>query len=92
LGWSARRHFAKARWREAESPSRFSLLFAHDLFGKPLHTFPDHALTAWQASHGQRHLLRIPLHPLHGTGPGCAAAPNPAADGKALIEEMAISV
>jgi hypothetical protein len=20
-------------------------LFAHDLFGKPLHTFPDHALT-----------------------------------------------
>jgi hypothetical protein len=20
------------------------LLFAHDLFGKPLHTFPDHAL------------------------------------------------
>jgi hypothetical protein len=24
--------------------NRFSLLFAHDLFGKPLHTFPDHAL------------------------------------------------
>jgi hypothetical protein len=25
-------------------PSRFSFLFGHDLFGKPLHTFPDHAL------------------------------------------------
>jgi putative membrane protein len=25
-------------------PSRFSLLFAHDFFRKPLHTFPDHAL------------------------------------------------
>jgi hypothetical protein len=23
---------------------RFSLLFEHDLFGKPLHTFPDHAV------------------------------------------------
>src|SRR5215470_8700466 len=28
-----------------ESSSRFRLLFEHDLFGKPLHTFPDHALT-----------------------------------------------
>jgi hypothetical protein len=36
----------KARWLQVESPSRFSLLFAHDLFGKPLHTFPDHALAA----------------------------------------------
>src|ERR1700744_3608872 len=26
------------------SPSRSRLLFAHDPFGKPLHTFPDHAL------------------------------------------------
>src|SRR3954464_4165146 len=25
------------------SSSRFSSLFEHDLFGKPLHTFPDHA-------------------------------------------------
>jgi hypothetical protein len=25
-------------------PSRFRGCFAHDLFGKPLHTFPDHAL------------------------------------------------
>jgi hypothetical protein len=24
--------------------SRFIFLFAHDLLGKPLHTFPDHAL------------------------------------------------
>ncbi|SPP97561.1 Fumarate hydratase class II (modular protein) [Bradyrhizobium vignae] len=34
----------KARWDQDESPSRFRLLFEHDLFGKPLHTFPDHAL------------------------------------------------
>src|SRR5438445_13743549 len=27
-----------------ESSSRFSLLFEHDLIGKPLRTFPDHAL------------------------------------------------
>jgi hypothetical protein len=27
-----------------ESPSRFSSLFEHDLFGKPVSTFPDHAL------------------------------------------------
>jgi hypothetical protein len=30
------------RWDE--SSSRFRLLFAHDLFGKPLRTFPDRAL------------------------------------------------
>jgi hypothetical protein len=29
-----------------ESPSRFSSLFAHDLFGKPASAFPDHALAA----------------------------------------------
>nr|GAJ35876.1 hypothetical protein BDOA9_0150860 [Bradyrhizobium sp. DOA9] len=34
----------KARCDEDESSSRFRLLFEHDLFGKPLHTFPDHAL------------------------------------------------
>jgi hypothetical protein len=28
----------------AEWSSRFSSLIEHDLFGKPLHTFPDHAL------------------------------------------------
>ena len=27
-----------------KSPSRFGFLFAHDLFGKLLHTFPNHAL------------------------------------------------
>jgi hypothetical protein len=27
-----------------ESPSCSSSLFAHDLFGKPVSTFPDHAL------------------------------------------------
>jgi len=26
----------RAGWLRVESPSRFSLLFAHDLFGKPL--------------------------------------------------------
>jgi hypothetical protein len=31
--------------RLVESSSRFSSLIGHDLFGKPLHTFPDHALT-----------------------------------------------
>jgi hypothetical protein len=38
----------KARWLLDESWSRFSLLFAHDLFEKPLHTFPDHALIGEQ--------------------------------------------
>src|ERR1700720_2002544 len=27
-----------------ESPIRFSVLFEHDLFGKPASTFPDHAV------------------------------------------------
>src|SRR6478752_6506592 len=34
----------KARCDQGETSSRFRLLFAHDLFGKPLRTFPDHAL------------------------------------------------
>src|SRR5215469_15557646 len=34
----------RARWDLDESPSRSRFLIAHDLFGKPLHTFPDHAL------------------------------------------------
>jgi len=34
---------SKARWDLVESPSRFRFLIAHDLFGKPLRTFPDHA-------------------------------------------------
>src|ERR1700758_5310213 len=35
---------AKARWDWVESASRFRFLIEHDLFGKPLYTFPDHAL------------------------------------------------
>jgi hypothetical protein len=34
----------EARRDEDESSSRFRLLFEHDLFGKPLRTFSDHAL------------------------------------------------
>jgi hypothetical protein len=33
----------KAITRQGQSPLRDWLLLAHDLFGKPLHTFPDHA-------------------------------------------------
>jgi hypothetical protein len=33
-----------ARWDQDESPSRSALLIEHDLFGRPLHTFPDHAV------------------------------------------------
>jgi len=32
--------------RQVETQSRFSLLFAHDLFGKPVPTFPDEAARA----------------------------------------------
>jgi len=35
---------AKARRDQVESSSRFRSLIERDLFGKPLHTFPDHAL------------------------------------------------
>src|SRR5262249_29653106 len=41
---SARNGTPKARWDLDESSSRLRVLFGHDLFGKPLHTFPDHAL------------------------------------------------
>ena len=34
-----------ARWYRALSPSRFGFSSAHDLFGIPLRSFPDHALT-----------------------------------------------
>jgi hypothetical protein len=36
---------SRARRYQALSPSRFGFLSAHDLFGVPLRTFPDHALT-----------------------------------------------
>ncbi len=35
----------EARWNWDESFIGFSSLIEHDLFGKPLHTFPDHALS-----------------------------------------------
>ena len=35
---------SRARWLFFESSSHSSSLLEHDLFGKPLHTFPDHAL------------------------------------------------
>jgi hypothetical protein len=35
---------AKALSRQVESRQRSSLLLEHDLFGKPVPTFPDHAL------------------------------------------------
>src|SRR5215472_11500340 len=46
--------FPKSRWLQVEASSRFSLLFTHDPFGKPVRTphqvrdrhFPDHALLA----------------------------------------------
>src|ERR1700751_6040967 len=36
---------AGARWDWNKSPSCSRFLIEHDLFGKPLHTFPDHALS-----------------------------------------------
>src|SRR3974377_2473236 len=38
-------------------------MFAHDLFGKPLHTFPDHALArgTWTAPGRPAHILRSVL-------------------------------
>jgi len=42
---AASQNFFDARARWGESPSRSRFLIEHDLFGKPLHTFPDHALT-----------------------------------------------
>jgi hypothetical protein len=37
---------AKAKWDWVQLPFRFSLLFEHDLFRKPVSTFRDHALSA----------------------------------------------
>src|SRR5215475_10721254 len=52
-----------------ESSSRFSFLFEHDLFRKPLHTFRDHALVT---AAGARRALEPALHPrvlAHATSP-----------------------
>src|SRR6516164_932286 len=43
-----------ARLGQVESPSRSRLLFERDLFGKPLRTFPDHALIAERLDLQQR--------------------------------------
>src|SRR6516162_1488020 len=43
-GSSSPVHAMRVLKRDDESSSRFSSLLEHDLFGKPLHTFPDHAL------------------------------------------------
>jgi hypothetical protein len=56
-----------------ESRSRFSLLFAHDLFGKPLRTFPDHALTvdASSCTTGKSCMLcmrKLPVVPIRRGG------------------------
>src|ERR1700687_964600 len=40
----------RARWRFFESSSRSIFLFEHDLFGKPVPTFPDHALGPYDRS------------------------------------------
>src|SRR4029077_10859619 len=56
----------KARCIQAEPPSRFSLLFTHDLFGKPLRTFPDHALScALQSLVAFAVIAAALLDPLH---------------------------
>jgi hypothetical protein len=39
-------------------------LFAHDLFGKPLHTFPDHALAAISSARPRTQPYRVPGEPL----------------------------
>jgi len=43
----------------AESPSRSRFLIEHDLFGKPLHTFPDHAPGSAPAIHARETRQRI---------------------------------
>src|SRR4051794_6638737 len=54
-----------------ESSSRSIFLFEHDLFGKPLHTFPDHALLHFGAGFrpdartvpaGETEIVTIPLY------------------------------
>jgi hypothetical protein len=42
-------HAPKARRDLVQSPPRFRFLIEHDLFGKQVTTFPDHALEADRA-------------------------------------------
>jgi hypothetical protein len=44
---------AKAGWLQVESIGCLSFLIWHDLFGKPVSTFPDHALGAGAEDAGQ---------------------------------------
>src|ERR1700723_206592 len=50
---------ARAGWVVVRSASRSSFLFEHDLFGKPVSTFPDHALSAAHPHQGDRIELRL---------------------------------
>src|SRR5262245_3129017 len=60
-------------------PSRFSSLFEHDLFGKPLHTFPDRALEGAHAvgitARAALKATRKPIK-LRGFGEGRAGFPD----------------
>src|ERR1700757_5159244 len=45
-----------------DEPYRASALLEHDLFGKPLYTFPDHALNPLQDDHRRRRGQRLAGH------------------------------
>jgi hypothetical protein len=44
----------RARWHFFEMSSRFIFLFKHDLYGKPVSTFPDHALKSRHGAPSQQ--------------------------------------
>src|SRR5215475_3074239 len=58
-----------------ESSSRFSFLFEHDLFRKPLHTFRDHALARLRRPGS--HDMRWPATTTHALASGHASSPDP---------------
>src|SRR6185295_16152832 len=67
------RVLSTASW--PDSSGALSFLFEHDLFGKPLHTFPDHALT--RSCRGPTHRRgRLEIAPDHR--PKTAAQPGQA--------------
>ncbi|SPP91569.1 protein of unknown function [Bradyrhizobium vignae] len=57
-----------------ESSSRFSLLFTHDLSGKPLRTFPDHALGTLSPRHCEEPLRRSNPESFRGKMLDCFAS------------------
>src|SRR5215204_5564811 len=65
-GWPA----SRACFNCVESCSSVIFLFEHDLFGKPVPTFPDHALAAAQAVFGPASARVFPLsrHRMGGLG------------------------